>query len=251
MKKKILIAIDIIFVSLLAVGISYALISNYLSNTVTATVNVLANSNIVGWWKFDENTGTTVGDISHYINTGTINGASWSSSCKKGYCLSFDGIDDYTESPSSSSLDTTDAITMEAWVKLNSGGTDSWYDIIRRSTGYEMSIQNANQGIIEIALNDGSWHWYDSTSSINLDGTTWYYIATTWNKTTGKLRIYINGNLNVERDAITTSLQPSGNFWVGGAGAAWSTFGNIDGVRIWNIELSSDDIQRIYQSGGL
>jgi len=251
MKKKPLIPINVIFISLLALGVSYALIVNSLSNFVSADINIIPGPDIVGWWKFDEGSGSNVQDSSQYGNNGIINGTAWSSSCKKGNCLIFDGNDDYIEFPESSSLNVTNAITMEAWVKLTSGGSDSWYDIIRRKYGYEMSIQNSNQGIIEIALNDGSWHWYDSISKINLDGNTWYYIATTWNKTTGKVRIYINGNLDVELNAITTPLQPSGVFWIGGAGTAWSTLGTIDGVRIWNVSLSSDDIQRIYLSGGL
>jgi hypothetical protein len=253
MKIRSLVISGIIFS--LIISIVYAGFLDYFGK-ITVSSTFSANSNIVLWLPLDENSGQTTGDISQYHNDGTlgstpdvdVNDPVWTSDCKFGNCLSFDGSDDYVEVPSSTSLDVTDAITMEAWVKLNSGGTDTWYDIVRRGTGYEVSVSR-DTGIIEIALNDGSWHWYDSTSTINRDGSTWYHIAVTWEKATGKVRIYINGILDPELDGITTPLQPTGNFWVGGATTAWSAYGIIDNPRIWNIALTQSQIQGIYSSG--
>jgi len=214
---------------------------------INAIADVSVNSNILLWLPLDEDSGCFAYDLSQYNNDGSLkpdcptNSPIWGS-------LIFDGIDDYVEVPSSLSLDITDAITMEVWVKLNPGGSDTWYDIVRRSTGYEISVSR-DTGIIEVALNDGSWHWYDSLSSINLDGSTWYHIAVTWEKTNGKVKIYINGNLDRELNGITTTLQPSGSLWIGGASTAWSTYGNIDNPRIWKIVLTPEQIHSIYQEG--
>jgi len=224
------------------------------SYTITLTVGEHSTNNfglqdttMMGWWKFDEGTGTTATDSSTNGNHGTITGASWTNDGKVCKALDFDGSDDYVDCGSDTSLDITDTITVAAWVKLNNGGSDIWYDTVRRQTGYEISIQRGSSGIIEIALNDGSWHWYDSVSTINLDGT-WYHIAFTWEKSTGKVRIYINGNLDVERNGITNSLQSTGKLWIGGAGTAWSTYGIIDEVKIYNRALTADEIFHIYNA---
>lgn len=246
MRKKSLIWIGLAV--LLASGIASASVLNYYGRIV-ATFNVIADSNIVLWLPMDEGSGYAVADISQYGNNGNlVNGPTWSTDCKLGGCISFDGVDDYVQIPGSASLDLTDAITMEAWVKLSPGGSSTWYDIIRRQTGYEVSISR-DTGIIEIALNDGSWHWYDSLSAINRDGTTWYHIAATWDKSSGKVRIYINGNLDAELDGITDSLQPTGDLYIGSASSAWQTYGTIDNPRVWNVELTSAQINSIYQSG--
>ncbi|RLI91232.1 MAG: hypothetical protein DRO95_04750, partial [Candidatus Altiarchaeales archaeon] len=54
-------------------------------------------------------------DISKYGNDGTIYGATWTDG-KFGKALSFDGVDDYVDCGNDSSLDITDAITIEAWI---------------------------------------------------------------------------------------------------------------------------------------
>ena len=55
---------------------------------------------LVGYWKFDEGSGTTASDSSGYGNTGTLStGASapgWTTG-KVGGALSFDGVDDYVD----------------------------------------------------------------------------------------------------------------------------------------------------------
>ena len=95
-------------------------------------------NHVVGYWKFDEATGTAVGD-STGNNDGTFNGESFNDgtlgdgtcspgtgSCPQwisndndqifGKALSFDGIDDYVNVADDASLDITDTITVEAWI---------------------------------------------------------------------------------------------------------------------------------------
>jgi len=211
---------------------------------------------LLGYWRFEETTPWTgspdeVIDSSSFDNHGTAkNGAIQYNPGKVGQCAKFDVDDDYIDCGDDASLDITDAVTAAAWVKLNTGGSDIWYDIVRRQTGYEISVKQST-GMIEIALNDGSWHWYDSVSTINLDGDTWYHIAFTWEKSTGKLRIYINGNLDIEHNVITNSLQSTGKLWIGGAGTAWSTYGLIDEVMIWGGALTASEIEDLYNNPGV
>jgi flagellin-like protein len=88
----------------------------------------------LGWemavWHFNESTGTIAFDSSGYSNDGTLkpsalNRPQWSNTTSdpkwatwvNGSALTFDGIDDYVEVPDDDTLDLTNAITIEAWVK--------------------------------------------------------------------------------------------------------------------------------------
>jgi len=75
----------------------------------------------VGIWHFDENTGTIAYDSSGRGNDGTlkpnaVNRPQWTMGIN-GSALNFDGIDDYVEVFDDNTLDLTDAITIEAWMK--------------------------------------------------------------------------------------------------------------------------------------
>jgi hypothetical protein len=62
---------------------------------VLTSVASAAEPNLVGWWTFDEGSGTTAYD-SAGSNDGTIYGAQWTSG-QIGGALSFDGVDDYVD----------------------------------------------------------------------------------------------------------------------------------------------------------
>ena len=83
-------------------------------------------SNLVGWWHLNENTGTTTVDASGNNNTGTLAASpatpAWASATNAKFgssALSFDGVDDYMFAADKSNLDITSALTVEAWVKAN------------------------------------------------------------------------------------------------------------------------------------
>jgi len=82
----------------------------------TASVNT---SGLVGYWRFEEGVGTTVKDSSGYGNNGILensDGDEWVEG-RFGQALEFDGSDDYVDCGNDSSLNTPDAITIEAWIK--------------------------------------------------------------------------------------------------------------------------------------
>ena len=71
---------------------------------------------------FDEGFGTKAHDESSNRNDGTIVGATWKDEtmCKSGKCLEFDGTGDYVEIADNQSLDLSEEVTLEAWVKPTS-----------------------------------------------------------------------------------------------------------------------------------
>jgi|GEM_PF-2512163 len=91
--------------------------SSFIVNTSQATCQWLKSGgdDLVLRLDMNENDGNTVYDSSGYGNNGTIHGATWTTG-KFGSALSFDGENDYVDCGNDSSLDITDAITIEAWV---------------------------------------------------------------------------------------------------------------------------------------
>jgi type II secretory pathway pseudopilin PulG len=77
---------------------------------------------LVGYWKFEEGSGSTTSDSSGNSNTGILtNGPTWTTGKVGNYALSFDGVDDYvstgnTNIPSGASS----PVTIVAWFNATS-----------------------------------------------------------------------------------------------------------------------------------
>ena len=85
--------------------------------TVSNTAPPPPPSGLVAAYSFNEGTGTTVGDASGKGNVGTISNATWTTAGHAGGALSFNGTSSWVTVPDSSSLDLTNGMTLEAWVK--------------------------------------------------------------------------------------------------------------------------------------
>ena len=84
-RKKATIAIALIAIITVSSGI-------YLQNNPTTQAALInPHPGLVGWWSFDEGSGTVAGDSSGNGNTGTIYGATWVTGIY-GKALSFDGM---------------------------------------------------------------------------------------------------------------------------------------------------------------
>ena len=83
-----------------------------------------AESTLVGWWRFDDGTGTTAADSSGNGNDGTLMGSlTWTTDGKMGGALQFPASG-YVDCGSGSSLAIGDAVSMAAWIKV--GGPGYW-----------------------------------------------------------------------------------------------------------------------------
>ncbi len=72
---------------------------------------------LVAAYGFDQTTGTTLTDVSGLSNHGSVSGATWTTSGRYGSALSFDGVNDLVSVADAASLDLTNAMTVEAWVR--------------------------------------------------------------------------------------------------------------------------------------
>jgi len=215
------------------------------------SVEPSTESDLVGYWKLDEGTGTTAYDSSEYGNDGTlINGPLWVDG-KYGKALSFDGVNDYVEIPHSTSLNIANEITVEAWVKphYTDYGGISTRVIVGKHGGWHN--RGWSIGAKHLDLQDVRFHWqaetdnYLDTSTNPLSTGVWTYVVGVANGT--HIKIYINGELSALK-ANAESVDYNYPVEIGRNGVSSGSFfkGIIDEVRIYNRALTEEEIREHY-----
>jgi hypothetical protein len=203
---------------------------------------------LVGWWRFDEGTGTTAGDSSGNGNNGTIYGATYTAG-KYGQALSFDGTSSYVAVPDSSSLQITGAITLMAWVKTNDLNKQA---VITKSGGYLLYVGTGGDGAVYGYLYGTTSGWLGGSTDV-ADGL-WHLIALTYDPNAGanNFKLYVDGALNAQY-TVTGSISPSTNrIGIGDRpDVGYRDFfsGTIDEARVYNRVLSASEIQADFQGG--
>ena len=220
--------------------------------------NYVPTNGLVGYWPFNGN----ANDESGNGNNGTNNGATLTTDRNGNVnsAYSFDGLSNFIEIPSSSSLQVNSAYTISSWVfmdyqnyhfidqhsiisKINDG---DWYG------GYELRIN----GLSNIN-NVGAFATTGNIGGVNIDiGTPnvvtgqWYFVTVTYDSSV--LKIYLN-NIEVGNTLISGDLQTSNNklrFGRRGEGNSYNCWykGKMDDIGIWNRALTQQEITNLYTS---
>jgi hypothetical protein len=214
------------------------------SSPVTITVSNTAPpvaTGLVAAYAFNEGSGTTTSDRSGKGITGTLSGATWTTSGLAGLALSFDGVNDSVNVNDSASLDLTAAMTLEAWVYPTA--LSGWRTVVlkERSGGLVYALY---------AHDDAPWpaaYIRVGGQDIGVAGAsplplhTWTHLAMTYDGTT--LRLYVDGQ-EVGKRTVGGAIQVStGRLRLGG-NTVWGEWfvGQIDEVRIYNRALSQAEI---------
>ncbi len=190
---------------------------------------------LVGWWKFDENTGTTAFDSSGNSLNGGLGGSTiptWVAPGKVGTSmLNFGGIG-YVSVNYNSLLEPT-AWTMTAWVRASSF-PNGYNAVISKVSGYyyQLFVKSSGKLAVYVAGANGGV-FYDGTGSITLSTATWYRLTVTYSAATGLI-----GYVNTSVDA---SAAAPGS-WIGTGGGDLSIGNDLNtGGRLWNGDL--DDVR--------
>jgi hypothetical protein len=193
---------------------------------------------MVSWWKLNGDASDSVG-----TNHGTVNGATLTSTgCKSGQCYSFDGVNDYLNTPSSQFLPLIGKpYTFSAWVNDNSSVAtlDTTYHRISRGgtpNNRIFYIQESTSGTVrQVTSGNVSNGWHHLVATSNGAGT--------WN-------IYLDGVLSNGGTTISSSSSVyttnTGNLYIGQRGNGGYVNGKLDEVMVWNRVLSSTEIQQVY-----
>ena len=156
--------------------------------------------------------------------------------------LNFDGVNDNVALGNSlaTALNGSNFVTAEAWINIpNVAGTKNIVgNNSNNATQFNLRIENNTlTGFVGAGT-------YSATSTAGtIIANTWQHVALVYNDTS--LKIYING-VEVGSTAVPASFSlptSSQQYLIGASGSASEFFsGNIDEVRIWNIERTAAEI---------
>jgi hypothetical protein len=161
--------------------------------------------------------------------------------------IDFDGDDDFISVANSESLNFTNSLTIEAWIRLNSFGSGTDVDIILRKgeenpNDYQLAV-NDQKLALTIEENDGE----GLNSSASLSTMTWYYVAGTWDGTTRK--VFIDGLIDGSDSKSGSIVLDSRAIYVGGRLGTDLSNGIIDEVRASATSRNESWIKATYESG--
>jgi hypothetical protein len=226
--------------------------TNYVGDIGSTPAQNVWDSNYKGVYHLqgDPTTPTSNKDSTSNQNDPTFNGSMTLEDQVAGEIdgsIDFDGIDDFVSVPNNESLQFTNSLTIEAWIKLNSSGSGSDVDIILRKgegnpNDYQLAVNDQKLALM-IEENDGG----GLNSSASLSTLTWYYVAGTWDGATRK--VYIDG-LENGSDSKSGSIVPDSQaIYIGGRSGADLSYGIIDEVRASDTSRNEAWINASYESG--
>jgi hypothetical protein len=176
-------------------------------------------------------------------DNGTINSQVDNGYFGKGW--EFDGDGDYVDFGNDSNLGVYD-FTFSAWVKPNSVSGDNVI-LAKHDSSVEGYIFEIDGTVLKIKWDDAASNYI--TGSTVLSTGSWYYVAATYDGTTGTL--YLNGVNDTDTISSSYSGYPTthiGNLYFGRlySGGLWEFNGTIDDVMVFNRSLSAAEIVALY-----
>jgi len=209
---------------------------------------------LIAYWHFDEGKGETTTDFPANRNNGRIYGARWTDGVS-GSGLFFDGVNDYVEIPSSSSLNLNNFITIEVWINQDSPDASDRTIIAKGPSTTDMSNYDLRvlRGKIRFLFKDPtiSWKVYSTINPVVKENS-WTHIVVVhnWGKATST-RIYVNGVetagawiVGSGNESVVANSYP---LYISGAGKLKGFNGIIDEVSIWNRALNAEEIKERYR----
>ncbi len=217
---------------------------------------------LVGYWKMDEaDTSGGAVDSSGNGNDGTSYDTSDVTVGKFGNSyVGGGGSTDYMRTSTNNNLDNLDALTISFWANL----TGNYYSMALIAKGTYYSGSNGLQLVTDESTNSGVLmfrrHYSGATLDVRTEGgflerDSWnlYTITTDGTDFADGVHIYKNGEeiaYGLKSDATGTRDSDAGyDFTIGDTsnGDIWNYDGKMDEVRVYNRELSSDEVKKLYE----
>jgi hypothetical protein len=216
---------------------------------------------LIGYWPFDEVSGTIAADLSgNGLNGTLVNGPVWQPTGGiQGGALSFDGVNDrvsVADPGAGSALDfpTGTSITITAWIKTTNAAGCCQTILAKgpiSSANYYFSVEDWGGGpTMDFGFANSVYREIYGGPNL-IQNNVWKFVAVTYSFGTGPGAIYVNGVSsgpslfnNPYPNAPSVNNQPLA-FGSNGAGGDW--FGGLmDNLRIYNRVLSPTEVSEIY-----
>jgi hypothetical protein len=239
------------------------------------------DSNLICWYKMDDNADSTVVIDSCGLSNGTFNGTDANTSAhhttgKVGGALMFNGTSDYVDTNATFQTTFRNSFSINLWAKPDDGqselvvnkvicGIDLFFDFTG-STG--TNIAHITNGRVSV-------NWVNQDEGMILSTPVWADGTTNWTMitqvftvitaTSAKIGLYVNGEFISESDVIEFSNPISSINYLGyryylgatnsidndgGPFADYKFIGSLDDVMIFNKALSEDEITQLYNVNG-
>lgn len=209
------------------------------SNITTTLSGNTTTLSPVGHWALNEGTGTSLADSSgNNISGVTYNNPDWVTG-QYGYALSFDGSNQYALIADDPLLDITDHFTLSAWIYADANASTAQHMVIGKSGDFRFGYSGWSDAFGLYSPNAiGRWV-YTSVSKGN-----WHHVAATYNGT--RVRLYVDGVMANEQIVKPGSVGTAYRVSIGSYGGTTYPFdGIIDDVRIYDVVLSSSEIENL------
>lgn len=210
----------------------------------------------VGYWNFDEGSGTTAYDRSgNGLNSSAFSGDPAWVEGRFGKALHFDG-NDSVQVNDADTLDINNAITLSAWVKPDSFEATGYEGIIwkqntsdvNQSSAYGMTAYwNAQYTTFIATTTDANGYVTQSTTDMTTGE--WQHIAATYDSVSGETKFYLNGVLTNTSTAVTGEILSSAQHLYFGRKVTNYWVGAIDEVKIYNYARTPQQIVEDMNAG--
>ncbi len=224
--------------------------------TVTSSGSGGLPSGLVGYWTFNEGSGTTAADSSGNGYTATLfNGVTWTAG-KVGGAISANGVNQYVSIPAVN-LSATSAVTIAAWVNRTystAGGhvlLEATTNYNSSTTGFGLFPDDATCGGIQVAVHGNSG--YSVNCFAQPSSGAWHHLVIVYDKTqagTAETSLYIDGVLQTPTQHLntTTNKNAFGSnpiYLYSRGGTQEFNAGLMSDLQIYNRHLTATEIQNL------
>lgn len=218
-----------------------------------AAYGTIVPDRLIGYWKLDEDSGTTAFDSSgnHFVGTVQSAPANFSEGGISGRALYFNGTGSYVSISNDSRLK-PQSMTIAAWAKPNKytglicAGCQR--KVVFMDSGYSLEVGTSDDPRFMAYTDIGGWVVASSPEAIQWGQ--WSFLAGTYDPVSGTMNIYVDGQLKG-----TTVVGASGisygndTLLISNSGTPLAPYeGLIDEVRIYDRVLSQDEISSLYSN---
>ncbi len=246
------------FIAIVTFSVGFSL---YQWNASRASTQKTApNNGLVGYWSFNEGTGTLAGDASGNGNTSTlVNSPTWVSG-KLGQAVSFNGSTQAASAPVN--LSSTAIVSISFWLKWTAFANDDklafeYTNNFNSKNGFLVDPDNGNgltTGMFSFgtSMSSPSGYWVDAFARPSAG--VWHHYVLIMNRATPVNAAYVDGVLQ----SLTTeahTVYSMGNFdnstlyFMSRGTTSLFGAGSLDEVRIYNRALSGTEVTNLYNLG--
>lgn len=185
--------------------------------------------------------------------------------------FNFDGVDDYIDCGNDDSLNLTTAVTVSVWIKPSPRtmspaqqcqkiigkfvplGVDPW-ELIAMDEYYFGDGSRSVRFLVSNGSKSSEEGWKAAITNSVITDNQWWHIVGTWDKSSQKVKIYVNGALENTTNTNFSSLGTDDEHFL--IGRYINEFpvnenihfgGNMDDIRVYNRALSAAEISAIYK----